>query len=101
MFCIPRNLSEFWSTQFFHSSYERPQSISCAKPRAGELLSEDSLDRRAEPANNPRLTSNPYAKCRKSEDVYAYSSPWNIECRRTLHGAGVIVAVDSCRPSPL
>src|SRR2546427_10488929 len=42
--------------------YERPQSISCAKPRAGELLSEDSLDRRAEPANNPRLTSNPYAK---------------------------------------
>src|SRR5437762_13577940 len=65
--------------------------------RGGESLSEDYLDRRAEPANNPRLTSNPNAKFRKSEDVYAYSNSEDMGCPRTLHGA----AADRSGPSPV
>ncbi|PYS00281.1 MAG: hypothetical protein DMG16_15800 [Acidobacteria bacterium] len=65
--------------------------------RGGESLSEDYLDRRAEPANNPRLTSNPNAKFRKSEDVYAYSNSEDMGCSRTLHGA----AADRSGPSPV
>src|SRR2546426_6686223 len=43
MFCIPRNLSEFWSTQFIHSSIERPyssgpQAVGAVYDRPGFLV---------------------------------------------------------------